>query len=115
SALATNAHTSTAYPYVGCSITPSLENRYQATSAPIMTHCFASSAGSPICASSRSTEIKSVPYAPVSHPFGERLIGTIRREYIDRAFFWNAVDLARKLHEFSDYYDAYRVHRSLDS
>jgi len=25
-------------------------------------------------------EIKSVPYAPVSHPFVERLIGTIRRE-----------------------------------
>ena len=42
-------------------------------------------------------EIKSVPYAPVSHPFVERLIGTIRREYLDRMFFWNAVDLARKL------------------
>ena len=28
-------------------------------------------------------EIKSVPYAPVSHPFVERLIGTIRREYLD--------------------------------
>jgi len=42
-------------------------------------------------------EIKSVPYAPVSHPFVERLIGTIRREYLDRVFFWNAVDLARKL------------------
>jgi hypothetical protein len=25
-------------------------------------------------------EIKSVPYAPVSHPFIERLIGTIHRE-----------------------------------
>src|SRR6202022_3952967 len=31
-------------------------------------------------------EIKSVPYAPVSHPFVERLIGTIRREYLDRVF-----------------------------
>ena len=29
-------------------------------------------------------EVKSVPYAPVSHPFVERLIGTIRREYLDR-------------------------------
>ncbi len=38
-------------------------------------------------------EIKSVPYAPASHPFVERLIGTIRREYLDRVFFWNAVDL----------------------
>ena len=59
-------------------------------------------------------EIKSVPYAPVSHPFVERLIGTIRREYLDHVFFWNAVDLARKLGEFGDYYNAYRVHRSLD-
>jgi transposase InsO family protein len=58
-------------------------------------------------------EIKSVPYAPVSHPFIERLIGTIRREYLDRVFFWNAVDLARKLNEYKDYYNADRVHRSL--
>ena len=39
-------------------------------------------------------EVKSVPYAPVSHPFVERLIGTIRREYLDHVLFWNAVDLA---------------------
>jgi putative transposase len=58
-------------------------------------------------------EIKSVPFAPVSHPFVERLIGTIRREYLDRVFFWNAVDLARKLSEYKDYYNAHRVHRSL--
>ncbi len=59
-------------------------------------------------------EVKSVPYAPVSHPFVERLIGTIRREYLDRTFFWNAVDLERKLDEFRDYYNVHRVHRSLD-
>jgi putative transposase len=58
-------------------------------------------------------EIKSVPYAPVSHPFVERLIGTIRREYLDRLFFWNAVDLVRKRKEYEDYYNAHRVHRSL--
>jgi putative transposase len=29
------------------------------------------------------TEIKSIPYVPLSHPFVERLIGTIRREYLD--------------------------------
>jgi transposase InsO family protein len=57
--------------------------------------------------------IKSVPYAPVSHPFVERLIGTIRREYLDRMFFWNAGDLTRKLGEFRDYYNADRVHRAL--
>ena len=59
-------------------------------------------------------EIKSVPYVPVSHLFVERLIGTIRREYLDRVLFWNALDLARKLGEFRDYYNAHRVHRSLD-
>ncbi len=42
-----------------------------------------------------------------------RLIGTIRREYLDRVCFWNAVDLARKLDEFRDHYNAHRVHRSL--
>jgi putative transposase len=31
-------------------------------------------------------EIKSVPCGPVSHPFVERLIGTLRREYFDRIF-----------------------------
>jgi len=59
-------------------------------------------------------EVKSVPYAPVSHPFVERLIGTIRREFLDQTFFWNALDLARKLDEFRHYYNAHRVHRSLE-
>ncbi len=58
-------------------------------------------------------EIKSVPYAPVSHPFIERLIGTIRREYLDRVFFWNAVDLNQKLEAFRVYYNGSRVHQSL--
>jgi putative transposase len=55
-----------------------------------------------------------VPYAPVSHPFVERLIGTIRREVLDQTFFWNAIDLTRKLEKFRCYYNAQRVHRSLD-
>jgi len=58
-------------------------------------------------------EVKSVPYAPVSHPFIERLIGTMRRECLDHVFFWNATDLKRKLEEFKDYYNTRRVHRSL--
>jgi len=36
-----------------------------------------------------------------------------RREHLDRVFFWNAVDLARKLEAFRDYYDRHRVHRAL--
>jgi putative transposase len=31
------------------------------------------------------TGIKTVSYVPLSHPFVERLIGTIRRELLDRA------------------------------
>lgn len=58
-------------------------------------------------------EIKSIPYAPISHPFVERLIGTVRREYLDRVLFWNASDLERKLNAFKDYYNGYRVHASL--
>ena len=42
-------------------------------------------------------KIKSIRYTPVSHPFVERLIGTVRREYLDRVFFWNSQDLERKL------------------
>ncbi|MCX7063069.1 MAG: integrase core domain-containing protein, partial [Proteobacteria bacterium] len=53
------------------------------------------------------------PCAPVSHPFVERLIGTIRREYLDRVFFGNALDLAGKLETFRDYYNEHRVHRAL--
>ena len=58
-------------------------------------------------------EIKSVPNVPASHPFVERLIGTLRREYLDRMFFWNALDLQRKLRAFGLYYNRSRIHQSL--
>jgi putative transposase len=59
-------------------------------------------------------EIKTVPYAPRSHPFVERLIGTMRREFPDHVLFWNAGDLERKLREFQTDYNAARSHASLD-
>ena len=59
-------------------------------------------------------EIKTVPDAPLSHPFVERLIGTMRREFLDHLLFWNARDLERKLAEFQAYYNAARSHASLD-
>jgi putative transposase len=58
-------------------------------------------------------EIKTVPYVPLSHPFVERLIGTVRREYLDRTLFWTTADLANKLLEFRDYYNGHRAHNSL--
>ena len=58
-------------------------------------------------------EIKTIPHVPISHPFVERLIGTIRREYLDQTLFWNADDLERKLNTFRDYYNGYRVHAAL--
>ncbi len=59
-------------------------------------------------------EIKTVPYVPLSHPFVERLIGTIRREYLDRTLFWTTVDLENKLLEFRDYFNGHRTHNSLE-
>ena len=59
-------------------------------------------------------EIKSVHYVPLSHPFIERLIGTIRREYLDHVLFWNQFDLQRKLEDFKVYYNQRRVHCSLN-
>ena len=57
--------------------------------------------------------IKIVPDTPVSHPFVERLTGTIRREFLDQTLFWNAVDLEKKLGLFQEYYNHRRVHASL--
>jgi putative transposase len=58
-------------------------------------------------------EIKTVPHAPLSHPFVERLIGTVRREFLDQVLFWNGRDLERKLAEFQTYYNAAGGHASL--
>lgn len=59
-------------------------------------------------------EIKSVPFTPISHPFVERLIGTIRREYLDLVPFWNSLDLQRKLNLYKDFYNEHRTHSYLD-
>lgn len=58
--------------------------------------------------------VKTVPYVPLSHPFVERVIGTVRRELLDHVPFWNVRDLERKLAAFKTYYNSTRTHRSLD-
>jgi putative transposase len=60
------------------------------------------------------TEIKTVPYVPLSHPFIERLIGTIRRECLDRTLFWTALDLEAKLLDFQRYFNEHRTHSGLN-
>ncbi len=57
--------------------------------------------------------IKTVPYVPLSHPFVERLIGTIRRECLDRTLFWTAADLDVKLRDFQRYFNGHRTHAGL--
>jgi transposase InsO family protein len=59
-------------------------------------------------------EIKTTPHVPLSHPFVERLIGTIRREYLDHTLFWTTADLETKLFEFQHYYNGHRTHSGLD-
>jgi putative transposase len=58
-------------------------------------------------------EVKTVPNVPLSHPFVERLIGTVRREFLDRTLFWTTADLENKLLEFRNYYNGFRTHYSL--
>jgi hypothetical protein len=58
-------------------------------------------------------EIKTIPSTPRSHAFVERLIGTIRPEYLDRIWFWNQGDLERKLADYKAFYNQYRCpHRT---
>ena len=57
--------------------------------------------------------VTTVSHVPVSHPFVERLIGTIRREYLDHLFYWNATDLQRKLEAFKTYFNESRVHSGI--
>jgi hypothetical protein len=60
-----------------------------------------------------SDEIKSIPCTPRSHAFIERLIGTIRREYLDQTLFWNQGDLELKLDSYKVYYNRYLCHTGL--
>jgi transposase InsO family protein len=59
-------------------------------------------------------EIKSVPHVPMSHPFVERLIGSIRRELLDHTLFWTATDLENKLRDYQRYYNDNRTHSGRD-
>jgi len=53
-------------------------------------------------------EIKTVPYAALSHPFVERLIGTVRREFLDHTLL-TTTDLETKLIEFQHFGNGHRT------
>jgi putative transposase len=55
-------------------------------------------------------EIKSLPHVPMSHPFVERLIGSVRRELLDQTLFWTTTDLKNKLLAYQHYYNESRTH-----
>ena len=59
-------------------------------------------------------EIKSLPHVPMSHPFVERLIGSIRREMLDHTLFWTAPDLENKLRDYQCYYNEKGCHFGCD-
>ena len=79
----------------------------------ITIHCFAFIGGSRIFVVLEVDEIKAIPFTPRSHAFVERLIGTVRREYLDRTLFWNQSDLERKLENYKAYYNQHRCHSGL--
>ena len=93
---------------------PSTGRAYLAISVPITIRCSRRIGGRRTLGILDIDEIKTVPQVPMSHPFVERLIGTMRREFLDHVLFWNARDLERKLTEFQTYYNAVRGHASLE-
>ena len=75
--------------------------------------CSRRTGGRRTCGFWRSTEVKTVPHVPRSHPFVARLIGTTRRECLDHVLFWNARDLERTLADFQVSDNEVRSHASL--
>jgi hypothetical protein len=59
-------------------------------------------------------EIKSLPHAHMSHPFVERLIGSVRRELLDHTLFWTTTDLEKKLRDYQAYYKEPQCHLSCE-
>lgn len=98
---------------VACSTPPFMGRAHRSISAPIMTRCSRRTGGRRTYGILEIDEVKTVPHVPRSHPFVERLIGTIRREFLDQVLFWDACDLERKLAEFQTYYNEARGHASL--
>ena len=60
-------------------------------------------------------EVLITPWSPWQNPYVERVIGTIRRDYLDQMIVLNERHLKRILKEYIDkYYHSSRTHLSLD-
>ena len=73
--------------------------------------------GDYFCDRVNSMGIEQVPIAPRSpwqNPYCERVIGSIRRECLDRLIILNEVHLKRILTDYIHYYHRWRTHLSLD-
>lgn len=60
------------------------------------------------------TEVITAPRSPWQNAYVERVIGSIRREYLDHVLIFNERHLRRVLSSYVDYYHRIRMHLSLD-
>jgi transposase InsO family protein len=59
-------------------------------------------------------EVVIAPHSPWQNPYVERLIGTLRRELLDRVIVLNEAHLRRLMTSYLEYYHTVRPHLSLD-
>jgi putative transposase len=61
----------------------------------------------------RIEEVLTAPRSPRQNPFAERVIGSIRREWLDQVIVLNGRHLHRLLVDYVQHYHRWRCHRSL--
>jgi transposase InsO family protein len=59
-------------------------------------------------------EVLTAPQSPWQNPFAERLIGSIRREYLNHVLVLGERHLRRNLTRYFSYYHQARTHLALD-
>jgi putative transposase len=62
----------------------------------------------------RIEDVVTAPRCPWQNPFVERVIGSLRREWLDHVIVWNERALRRHLQRYLTYYHEWRTHLSLD-
>ncbi|MDX1410909.1 MAG: integrase core domain-containing protein [Nitrospirales bacterium] len=58
-------------------------------------------------------QVCTAPRSPWQNPFVERLIGSVRHEYLDHLIIWDECHLRRILRNYFAYYHRDRTHLSL--